>query len=697
MQNISLSENQLERERIIEISPDTVPIEYTPNEIDSYKVIVKDENDWEEIHNYIVNENEIDGIPNRKIECENIEEYSLRTSVYTMSPEEAEILRTHPKVESVVLDPSIYPQPKSLFVLRRYGKDVAFNKPGFTAAPFMATNRFHTVTHTNGVRSNWGHLFVNNPSSEPFRGVGIASTTRVDTDIDYTVTGANVDCVIIDSGVTPLHPEFRNADGSTRVKDVILDGPYKVDPEYFNSRGLTYTKIVDGVNLGVGIATTAAHSWWSNPSNRSPQFSGIGYATFSSLYTLAHTSTKTPNSNGNQLVDGHGTACASQIGGKSFGLAYECNVWGFRIALGGVGGIIDASIALNICAMFHNAKKISQNGDPDPTLINNSYGWTSSTGNNSGTTYTHGYRGSTLTYVGNASLLNPPANSGACRNHKYFTYNTGVTTSTTAYSGTGQYSPLSPAGADNAGAENAIAAGCIVVSSAGNTNQKLSDVNDIDYNNWYSTSTNYINRVGGVQKGGANVETRKQGTIRVGALDCGVEPVGSRQGSAPYSVRKVCYSANGPMINVWAPAEMTMAAGYTSTYEDFVRQDNTSFYDTWFNGTSSAGPNACSVIALYLQQNRSASQSDVHDWLELYGSRDINMSDPYPDPNEVGYWSQTYNALTDYPDSAGDSYNLRGNGNLRGSTSRVLFNPYAFDSTTTISGVSFEGISISAI
>ena len=44
-------------------------IEYTPDPIDEYTVIVLDPKDWQEVHDYIINENEIDGIPNRKVEC----------------------------------------------------------------------------------------------------------------------------------------------------------------------------------------------------------------------------------------------------------------------------------------------------------------------------------------------------------------------------------------------------------------------------------------------------------------------------------------------------------------------------------------------------------------------------------------------------------------------------------------------------
>lgn len=680
---------QLRDDIEIVISPDTEIREYTPEPIDEYLVIVNYPEDWEEVHNYIINDNEIDGIPNREIECVNIKEYSLRSSVYVMSIDEAEVLKTHPKVETVVLNPEKYPQPVSKMI-DRYKKPVAFNKP---ALPAAFDNE--TVVHTNGVRSNWSHLFITNPTSTPFKGVGIGTTTLVETDVQYSLTGKNVDAVIIDEGIGAVHPEFLKEDGTRRAKDLVLDGPYKVDPDYFITNNLTYTKIIDGVNFGVGIASTSAREWWTNSSKRSAQFQSLGtISSIDSRYTIGHALSKTVNSNNNQMTGGHGTACASQIGGKSFGLAFDCNIWNIRIDFG--DAYLDSSTALDICTIFHNAKKISQNGDPDPTLTNNSYGYTSSTGNTNGVTYTHGYRGSTLTYIGNGSgFLTVPENGGSARNTKGFSFNLSGSSSNSAYSGTGQYnSGLNFGAADNSSAENAIAAGVIIVTSAGNTNQKLSDYTDVDFNNWYSTSTNYINRVGSVQKGFAgNQDTRDKGSIRVGALDCAVEPTDSKQGATPYAIRKVSYSANGPMIDIWAPAEMTMAAGYAGSYEEFPREDDSNFYDTWFNGTSAAGPNACSVIALYLESNRKATQDDVRKWLDRHGSVEIDLSDPYPDPDSVGYWSQSYNATFDAAASINDSYNFRGNGNLRGATKRVLRNPYANNTIPSINGVNISGIS----
>ena len=667
----------IESEGVI-ISPDTPIIKHNPDPIDEYIVIVNLPEDWEEVHNYIINENNIDGIPNRKVTCSNTQEFSLRSAVYEMSAEEAELTKTHPKVEDVRLNPDKYYEMSSPETLR-YKKVIAFSKPKITAALDS-----EDISHTNGKRSNWSHLFVNSsPSSKPFQGSDISDTTKVDRDITYSLTGKNVDSVIIDSGVGYLHPEFKNEDGTYRVKDIFLDGPYKVDPEYFDSNGYTYTKVVDGITLGVGIETSRAREWWTTSSSRSAAFQSLGTVSLSSLYTLGHVATKSSNSNSNQLIDGHGTACASQIGGKTFGLAFESNLWNIRIALTGAGGYVSSSVALNALAIWHNAKKIAFD-DPDPTLVNNSYGSSSSTGNTNGVNYIHGYRGEIQTYTGNGSNPTPPSNSGACRNHKYFKYGS----LSYSYNGTGQYLPSGST--TNSGAENAIAAGCIMVASAGNKNQKMSTYDDIDYDNWYSNSSNFICRAGGVQKGFSGIDERKKGTIRVGALDCGVEPTNA---SNPYAVRKVCYSSNGPMINVWAPAEKTMAAGYgAASYEDYAREDDAGFYDTWFNGTSAASPNTCSVIALYLESNRGANQADVHDWLDRYGSVEIDLYDD-EDVDSSYYWSQANDSGWSAP--SGQCRNYRGNSSLRGAPKRVLKNPFATDGQPSISGVEVSGISFS--
>lgn len=687
-------------------------IHYTPKPIDSYLVIVKNKNDWEEIHNFLINETEVEHIPNRNVECENTQNHSPRSSIYSLKIEEIEELRNHPKIENIILNPEHYPQPASTTDLR-YKKNIAISKPNVSGAGLTGNYfpEFLNTTYTNNVRSNWAHQFMVNYTGSEYRGVGIATTTLYNSDEVYSLTGKGVDAVIIDSGVCPIHPDFLNIDGTTRVRDLILDGPYVVDSNYFIGIGATYIKIVDGVNIGVGINTTSAINWWGNTNNRSAKFSNLGTITIPATYTLGQATSK--NDGTNPILNGHGTSCASQIGGNTFGLATEANLYSIRGNLGsGYGGTLDTSIGLNACAIFHQAKNISQNGNPNPTIINNSYQYNNLFGNALNGKYYVFYRNVNYFYTGTGNLNNKPVNSFFATNHANVVFNTSSGIKNLYYSsngvnglgyfqGNGFGNTYDPYGAVSLGAENAIDAGCIVVAAAGNMNQKLSNSIDIDYYNQYSASGisgqyYYTNRVFGIQKGTINNGSEYHGTIRVGAIDCALEPAGQRQGSPAYLIRKSAYSNNGPMIDVWAPGEMTMAATYANINDgvSFPRQDNSNFYDTYFNGTSSASPNTCSLLCLYLQTNRSANQGVVRNWLWNVGSKTVPISDPYPNPNDANYWSQNYNATTDYPDKYGDSYNWKGDGNLRGAVPRVLQNPFANNTKTTISG---SGLNITGI
>ena len=63
--------------RVLVVYPDTQQ---------AYTVCVKDAVDWKEIHDYIIDENNIDDIPNRKIDCTSEMKCSPKRSVYEMSP-----------------------------------------------------------------------------------------------------------------------------------------------------------------------------------------------------------------------------------------------------------------------------------------------------------------------------------------------------------------------------------------------------------------------------------------------------------------------------------------------------------------------------------------------------------------------------------------------------------------------------------
>ena len=171
--------------------------------------------------------------------------------------------------------------------------------------------------------------------------------------------------------------------------------------------------------------------------------------------------------------------------------------------------------------------------------------------------------------------------------------------------------------------------------------------------------------------------------IVVGAMD---DTIGVCGGSAwcggtngNYYEYQAYYSSNGPGIDVWAPADETLAAGLNgdANYEDFQRADDgntytnsttgSSYYDCSFNGTSAASPVASGVLAWYLEVNPAATQRELKEWMKTKGSVILDRSkyiDYWIDELTQEYWSAPWN--------------------LRKAEGRVIYNPYANAGITSV-------------
>ena len=421
--------------------------------------------------------------------------------------------------------------------------------------------------------------------------------------------------------------------GTCGVLDVVLDGPYYIDPDWFNADpGNRLIQRWDGTTVPV---ESVARAWWSDSSQRSVGFSTIGTTSgISGSYTRDNcngTNTSKPQNNSD-----HGTQCAGQVFGKNYGSAYNCNKW----VINGIGG---SSAGINgsqfdVQKLFHlykpnydrhSAITGKQNDDKNPTTSSNSWGYRSSTIHSTGAYYW--YRPSAIDgSVTGTSYTTEPAffdllgaygDGGRCKGEM-------IDSSVTA-----------------AGDELAEA-GVIFIAAAGNSNQTQTSPGDLDFNNYWSTSSqgdsvslqsathfefglqcyNTINRRGwpqslGKTTSGISTAGTEYACINIGALDDQYISSGLGGNSTDYKEKKVSYSDMGTGIDCYGAADDTLTAdGRDSNLTYPHPEDYTGLglvpYDVDFSGTSSACPTCAGWITTKLQYNRGWTWRDVKSWLK---------------------------------------------------------------------------------
>lgn len=608
---------------------------------------------WHRIHNLLTFASSEEYVPDRSVTCTNSKPQSAVRSTYELSEDEVSALRNHADIAWVELstrdNPEAFPRPMQATIQNRFGGSKVktyrtITGIGSTAGEENRTNwgvarvGFETYGDAHGTNDGIIYPYEFTSSGSPD---GVA--------YQFVYDGSNVDVVVMDSGVYAAHPEFLNADGTSRVKDIVLDAPYIIDPTWFTvTNSYTYTRW-DG---SVGIATDKAIEWWEFGAQRSAIYANIGTVQIDNTnYTAAKAGVAGTTVD---LTSGHGTAAASVAAGKNFGHAPKATVWNMPCVTDNVSmGIEDA---YDLIRIFHTHKPVDGTlGVKKPTVVNSSWGYQAAAvlngfhnvrfeGTQSLTQFTNGI----TTASQNPSWLYYPLTNQVSGAYKSWT------------------SSARSLATDEAGKEM-MDAGVIHIAAAGNNNQKIgvgtADNHELDAieDKWFTSGdprpefTNYgsdltpighkkfMNPMGiGWTSSG---DPLYYPVIAVGALDDVVE-TGAKE-------RKVTYSNNGPGIDIWAPADDMLAAGSPTTgYEDYVRY-GTSFYDAYFNGTSAASPVVAGVVACFLQRFPSASSIDVRNWLTSVtgdsGSRDNTdfVYDEFPSSiygeNDYRYWNSNYN------------------------------------------------------
>jgi hypothetical protein len=461
------------------------------------------------------------------------------------------------------------------------------------------------------------------------------------------------------------------------IRSIFQDGntPAQDDPSlagvsgYVVDIGLTYTK-PDG---RVGIATTSARDWWENSTRRSSQFASAGTVFgVPPNYTAENVLGVSLNGNTAGLTDAHGTAAASLAAGKNFGLAFEANIWNMYGISQNQAVNIPIETQYDLMKIFHLNKPVNTEiSRKNPTIINGSWGYFSFFTTTQ--TVNYKFRGSTGSFTGSDSNVNS----------QVLNYKDGLFAA--GFNGEYKWSSSSRSlSTDEAGRE-LMNAGVIYVASAGNNDLRLGvSLTDPDRGNYFTDGFGFTDFT--TDSNGNRIFPN--GTVPIGHVQY-QHPVGigfdEPSGFAPVvcvgamddltvlqdgvTERKARYSNSGPGIDVWAPADDTLSAGFNlpaNTYLTYPRYNDANFIDVSFNGTSAASPVTAGLLALRLEESPSDTSWQIKNWLENHGSvlfspSDIRFSDPVTDDTTPQYYSGQYN--------------------LSGAEKRILFNPYE---TTTV-------------
>ena len=612
-----------------------------------YTVGAVDAEAWNTIHDLLTQVTSESNIPDRCVECANDAKHSAKRGIFLLTEEEATALQNRPEISYVKLSTSHYLDTE---LSRIDPDDLKFNLVPTVKNRYASGTVRNYMEYLNETPTTPTITELNRSTSQLWRmtqkttpWAGQSNNTVIDAMPKQKGTGVDVDVIVGDNGSWIGHPEFMmgvtnavypqdfiagnvlsrlqgNTSSTTcNVLDVVFDGPYYLDPEWFDAD--PDNRLETRWDGTIVPTVNAAKDWWASSANRSPSFPDFGGVTIiasANRINAGGTNTSAP-------WDGtHGTQCASLTFGRTHGWAYNANKW-IIDAYSSTGIFFEAYF--DVMKIFHLYKPVNPvYGTKDPTISSNSWGFRV-TPRSSGF-YNH--RGSDIAYTNR--LVDAPAIMRIV---------------TTQGDGRMKHYPKPDADPMVTAADECFEAGVILVTAAGNDSQQQVTPDHPNYNNFHNdqsgatwdqttytelgdywdayATTNrggYPQTAGGPQSLNNNGTLDTFGTINIGALDddwADGDPIGSQE-------NKAYYSDCGPAVDCYAPADGTLAAAspndsssivnrYDNTYPGLTADEGTA-EDTYFNGTSAACPVACGFLATVLQWNRAWTWRELKQWIK---------------------------------------------------------------------------------
>ena len=625
-----------------------------------YQIAVWDEKDWCDIHNLLTTPgSDESSLLCRCIECVDDKKQSKVRSCYRMTEDEARELKNDPRIRFVTIDFSRYPEE--------------FKPPPeemSTTSPELLQRYSNPVKHFRVIRTfsgaNIDPVAVNRcgyqlircvQKRDPWLVENLSTLAMIESNVEQYGTGEGVDIIVGDDGCWFGHPEFQNTtstehpngyiggnvlpgNGTCDLLDLILDGPYYIDPEWFDAD--PSARLMTRWDGTIVPTDQAARDWWNNPLMRSEKFLNLGSVNIRSGYNRQNcngsnqskvATPEDPAIGGFYPNGQHGTPCSALAYGRTQGWAYNANKW--VVNLYGAWGTDDEAYN-EAMIIFHENKPINQKfGTRDPTISSNSWGYRS---NKKGNIVNYSYR--LTAYQKAPSDPNPRfIDTLGARDGQRF-------------AGEMSDSPITVS------LEEVINSGIIFVAAAGNSSQLNVGSNSIDWNNAISNTTaafpgdyvefgqgvkGYVCRRGFPTQGGKFINEKNQveyPVISIGALD-DFDKFGTGQEAIAN------YSNRGPGVDAYAPADGVLSANQNYFHLIIDRVDSypglnqqLGIWDTTFSGTSAACPVAAGFIATIMQWNRDWKWQDVKRWinsLEPQTQEDFFYGKSSTTPNDVNW------------------------------------------------------------
>lgn len=230
-------------------------------------------------------------VPQRAVEIHNLKPESLRNVDFIMSKEEMEQLKKDPRV-----------------IACRWGTK---KENGIVRSiTALDSSRIYTRTSFFGsgnLDCNWGLVEGTNRTKQ------FTTSSSVNYNLPYTLTGSGIDFVIQDSGLQVDHPEFQDENGVSRVNQI----------DWFAATGQSGTMPVN-------------------------------------FYTDE---------------DGHGTHVCGIAAAKTYGWAKKSQIYVMNILGVNANSTISSSLSFNLLRLWHQSKSITSTGYKRPTVVNMSWGY----------------------------------------------------------------------------------------------------------------------------------------------------------------------------------------------------------------------------------------------------------------------------------------------------------------------------------